>query len=885
MTDLTDRRPSPDALLNLAAQERRGKLKIFLGAAPGVGKTFAMLSAAQRLKAEGKDIVIGLVETHGRTATAALLNGLEVLPRRSVSYRGQNLMEFDIDGALARKPELIIIDELAHTNAPDSRHPKRYQDIEELVDSGLSVWTALNIQHVESLADVVASITGVKVREVVPDTVIENADDVVVVDITPDELIQRLREGKVYLPDNARRASESFLKPSNLMALRELALRKTAQRVDDQMVDILQQQAIQGPWPSAERLLVCVGGDELSEQVVRTAARIANGLNASWLAVHLTRSGGENLELAESRRVDDVLALATRLGAETTRLSANDLSSEVLRFARNQNITQIVIGRSPVSLLKRILGLSLPDDIISQAQGIGIHLVTLPAKNHHPPKWKWPQIEFTGLVSSPAAVAVATLVALVAQHFLKLPNISIIYLTAVLFCAVLSGTWSAVAAAFLSFLAYNFFFIAPTYSFTVASPHELLALSMFLLAAVLTGSLAGRVREQKFAALGRVKQIQTLFDVSRKLSATPAVEDIAWIVATQAAASVKGESIVLLKRGDDIEIASGMPPEDTLGAADWAAARWTMQRNEAAGWATNTLPNANFQFRPLRTATGNVGIVGVRSKDARLSQAEEQIIDALLDQAAVAIERTFMSGEAAKARTVAEQEKLRSALLSSVSHDLRTPLSSILGSVTTLRTLGPKLSLKVRDDLLENIEEETTRLSRFVSDLLDMTRLEAGAVEARRERFDVMDVTGSAARRARVAWPERNIDINSAEQHPHLLGDPVLFEQLIFNLLENAHRYSSAGTPTKVTVRSTNTSAEVAVEDQGMGIPASELERIFEKFHRIKEGDGRPPGTGLGLAICRAIASSMNGTIIAESPGPTGRGSRFVVTLPLSSPA
>ncbi len=376
MSNAREKRPSPEALLELAERERRGKLKVFLGASPGVGKTYAMLSGAQRLRGEGRDVVIGIVETHGRAETAVLLEGLEVLPRKATSYRGRTLLEFDIDGALKRRPSLIVVDELAHTNVPDSRHPKRYQDVEELLRAGIDVWTAMNIQHVESLTDVVSTITGVKVRELVPDTVIEKADDVVVVDITPDELIQRLKEGKVYLPENARRAEQNFLKPGNLTALRELALRRTAERVDDQMVSFLRQNAIEGPWPTAERILVCVGADSQSEAVVRIAARLATGLNASWIAVHLAVPGSEPHDAGSLKRIDDALALAQRLGGETTRLSARDLPSEVHRFALRQNITLIVIGRSRSGWLKRLLRRSLSDEIVRQARGIGVHVVT-----------------------------------------------------------------------------------------------------------------------------------------------------------------------------------------------------------------------------------------------------------------------------------------------------------------------------------------------------------------------------------------------------------------------------------------------------------------------------------------------------------------------------
>ncbi|MDP8996688.1 MAG: DUF4118 domain-containing protein, partial [Pseudomonadota bacterium] len=489
MAELDDRRSSANALLELAANEKRGKLKIFIGASPGVGKTYAMLSGAQRLHKEGKDVIVGVVETHGRSETTALLDGLEVLPRKAISYRGHALMEFDLDAALIRKPNLIIVDELAHTNAPESRHPKRYQDVDELLAAGINVWTALNIQHIESLSDVVATITNVKVRELVPDTVIENAADVVLVDITPDELIQRLNEGKVYLPDNARRAADNFLQVGNLTALRELALRRTAQRVDDQMVDYLRQRSIEGPWPSADRILVCVGGDEYSEVVVRQAARIAGALNATWVAVHASKANDAIPNEEKLRRLDANLELAARLGAEVSRLSATDLPTELLAYAKRENITQIIIGRSKSGFLKQTRHRSLSDELMQQAQGVSIHVMTTAKSQPVSTRFRFPKFSIGNLVSAPLTVAVAVLVGMVASHFLKLPNLSMIFLAAVLFCAITYGRWSGVIAAGLSFLAYNFFFIDPLYTFTVASPHELLALIIFLLVAVFTGGL------------------------------------------------------------------------------------------------------------------------------------------------------------------------------------------------------------------------------------------------------------------------------------------------------------------------------------------------------------------------------------------------------------
>lgn len=876
-----DLRPSPDALLKLAEREARGKLKVFLGASPGVGKTFAMLSGAKRLKAEGRDVVVGLVETHGRADTAALLDGLEVLPRRPVAYKDRTLMEFDVDAALARRPELIVVDELAHSNAPDSRHPKRFQDVEELLNAGIDVWTALNVQHVESLSDVVAGITGITIREVVPDTVIEKADDVVVVDITPDELLQRLKDGKVYLPDNARRAADNFFKPGNLTALRELALRRTADRVDDEMVTYLRQNAIEGPWPTAERILVCVGPDAQSQTVVRVASRLASGLNAGWVAAHLDQISRGGSDPEAMKRVDEALKLASRLGADVSRLSARDLPSEVLRYARRENITQIVLGRSRASWLRRLLGRSLSDEITRQAEGIAIHIVTPPKGKASPFRWPRPAVAVVELVAAFAAVTLATGLGLYALNWLKAPAISMFFLAAVLLCANRFGTGSAIVAAGLSFLAYNFFFIDPTYTLTVASPHELLALTVFLLVAVVTGSLSGRVREQSDAAGRRIFQTQMLFDFSRKLSATATLDDVLWAVASQTASAIKGETIVLLAENGELSIKAAFPPEDSMGASEWTAARWSLNHREAAGLRTTTLPNAHFTFRPLMTPRGVVGVIGLRPGTGGLSAEDERVIEALIDQTTVAIERTLLVGDAARAEATAESERLRSALLSSISHDLRTPLATILGSVTSLRSLGARMPKESQGELLSAIEEETRRMSRFVTNLLDMTRLEAPNLEIKRDWVDLGDVIRAAAGRARSAWSERPLELVIPASLPLVHADSGLLEQVVFNLLDNANKYSDSGSRTQVAVAQRGNEVVLDVSDEGQGIPPEHLERVFDKFYRVKQDDGRGPGVGLGLAICRGIVTALGGTIAAASPIAGGKGTRITVRLPV----
>ena len=882
--DIRAGRPSPEALLKLVANENRGKLKVFLGAAPGVGKTYSMLAAAQRLKGEGVDVVIGLVETHGRAETAALLDGLDVLPRKPTPYRNRTLMEFDLDAALTRKPELLVVDELAHSNPPDSRHPKRYQDVEDLLAAGINVWTAVNIQHLESLSDVVSRITGVRVRETIPDTVIENADEVMVVDITPGELIKRLKEGKVYLPENARRAIDKFFRPSNLTALRELALRRTADQVDDEMLSLLRQNAIEGPWPTSERLMVLVGGDAFSEIVVREAARLATALKANWVAVHLGPASEASTLIDEQARIDEAMRLAERLGADVVRLDGRDRVGQILHYAKKENITQVLCGRSARAGIARLFRRSLTEELLRRARDISVHVVTGPAEPH---RFVWPILPkldqlTSGFLLAGGSVAISVLVGELLVQWLSLPNVSMVFLTAVLSCAVVYGRTSAIAAALLSFLAYNFFFIEPIYTFTVAQPHELLALLMFLLVAVLTGGLAGRVREQSIATERRATAIGALYDFSRKLSAAPKLDDVLWAVSVQTASAVNGASIILLPDGDTLGIKSGFPPEDTLGPGEWAAARRTWRFGEVTGWRSQTLPNAQFQFHPLKTPRGTIGVIGLQPQDARTAfpTATERALAALIDQSAIAIERTQLVDETLKAQALADSERLRSALLSSLSHDLRTPLASILGSVTSLRTFRKELTEGDRDDLMAAIEEEARRLSRFVSNLLDMTRLEAGAVEVKRDWVEVGDAIRAAAERGRKSFPNREIAITAEPQLPAVRGDAALLEQLIFNLLDNANKYSPSDRPIALHARRDSDTIVITVRDQGDGIPREDLERVFEKFYRGKQGDGRAAGTGLGLAICRGIVTAMGGTIGAESPVKDGRGTRLIVILP-----
>jgi len=883
-----DRRPDPDALLALSDKEGKGKLRVFLGAAPGVGKTYAMLARAQTAKAEGVDIVIGLAETHGRAETQALLTGLETLARRTCNYRGRIIEEFDIDAALARKPQVILVDELAHTNAPDSRHPKRWQDIEELLDAGIDVWTTLNVQHLESLADVVSRVTGVGVRETVPDRVLQNASDVILVDITPEELLQRLKEGKVYVPETARRATQNFFTPRNLTALRELALRRTAERVDDQMVDFLRQGAIEGPWATAERLLVCVGRDANSEAVVRAGARLATALNATWIALYVERAGQEEQSAEVVRHVDQSLRLAERLGAEVARVSGDDLVTETLRFARRENITQIVLGRSRARPFSRLLRRSLTDEILRRSTDIAVHVVVQEDSGlaiARGPKLPSLSETSTGVAGAVAAVAATLPVGYALDRWLGLTNPSAIFLLPVVLCAARFGMWSAILAAVLSFLACDFFFFDPRYEMTISQPQEFLSLLVALIVAVITGMLASKMRDYARNMRQRSQAVQSLFEFSRKLSTITTVDDIIWVSALQILKVGEASCVVLLIPEDGgLRAAASWPPVDQLDPGELAAARWALEKNEPAGWRTDTLPNVRFQFRPLATARGVVAVCGIEPKapEEPLSAAAESTISSLIEQTALAIDRSMLVGESVKAAALEENEKLRAILLSALSHDLRTPLTSITGAVTSLRELGEKLPLEARDDLLLSIEEEAGRLSRFIANLLDMSRIESGALAPSSELVDVAEVIRSVLARSKKAFPAMDTSSSIAPDLPPIRADANLLGQVLFNLIDNAHKY---GGPTGAIIhaRPEGSDVVVTVTDEGPGVKTADLERIFEKFYRSGRVDGRKAGTGLGLSICRGLVNAMGGTIVAQSPAVRRRGTRMIMRFPAAS--
>jgi two-component system sensor histidine kinase KdpD len=867
-------RPSPEALLAAAKQEGRGRLKIFLGAAPGVGKTYEMLLAAQARRRDGADVVVGVVETHGRRETEALLEGLEVIARQQVEYKGHLLAEMDLDAILKRRPQLVLVDELAHTNAPGNRHPKRYLDVEELIAAGMDVFTTLNIQHVESLNDIVARITRIRVRETVPDSILDQADDIEVVDLSPEDLIKRLREGKVYVPQQAERAIRHYFSQGNLTALRELALRRTAQRVDEQLLSHMRTHAIPGPWAAGERVLVCVSEAPSTAGLIRYSRRVAERLQVPWTAIYVETARTQRLSDAERDRIADFLRLAERLGASTITIPGRNIAEEVIAYATANNITQIVIGKSSRSRWFEMIHGSVVHELVRKTGQISVHVISADESETVPPKSvqtrpKVEPIDIKAYFGSAGAVAVALGIGLLIQQFIAVQGISLVFLTAVLASAAVWGLWPSLFACFLSVLAYNFFFLPPLYTLTVADPENVVVLFFFLVVAVIVSNLTAGTRRQMLTARLRAKITAELYAFSRKVAGIGALDDLLWATAYQITSMLNIRTVLLMpvKDGEGLEVASGYPPEDRLDDADMAAARWTWEHNRAAGRGADTLPGAKRLFLPLRTGSGPVGVLGI-DRDAPgplLTPDERRLLDALCDQAAVAIERISLAKGLDEARVLAETERLRAALLTSISHDLRTPLASILGTVSSLRSFPEKYGAAERGELLTTLQEEAERLNRFVSNLLDMTRLESGAIELKLELIDVAEIVGSALQRAGNVLAGHHVEVDIGPHLPMLRLDAVLFEQVLFNLLDNAAKYSPAGG--RIDIRATRDGelVELEVVDEGPGIPPADLERIFDKFYRVQAQDRRRAGTGLGLAICRGFVEALGGWIVARN--------------------
>ena len=888
-----DQRPSPDALLKAARREERrlGKLKIFMGAAPGVGKTYEMLQQARARKKDGYDIVVGVVETHGRKETEALLDGLEIVPRRRFEYKGQGLEEMDLDAIIARRPQIVLVDELAHTNATGSRHPKRYLDVEELLNRGINVYTTVNIQHIESLNDVVAQITGVRVRETVPDSILDRADAIELVDITPDDLIQRLREGKVYVPKQAERALEHFFSPANLTALRELALRRTAERVDEQLLMEMQARAISGPWPAGDRLLVCVSEDPRAAGLVRYTKRLADRLHAPWTALYVETKRSLQLTEEERDRVADTLRLAQALGGEQVTIPGGDrrIADDVIAFAQANNITQVIVGKSTRSRWFELLNGSVVRDLSRGCGNISLHIIAgeeiagepLPKKTVRTaerPEPFDPKPYIFALLGVGAAVGVSELL----WPWIGVQNTDLVFLTAIVAIAVRFGLWPSLLASVASALCYNFFFTEPYYTFSIADPRNVIAVVFFTIVAIVVSNVAARARTLAVTAMARARTTESLYVFSRKLAGVGTLDDLLWATAYQTALMLKVRVVLLLPDKGSIAVKAGYPPEDVLDKADLAAANWAWEHDRPAGRGSDTLPGAKRLFLPMRTGRGAIGVVGIDSDKPGplLTPDQRRLLDALIDQAALAIERVHLVDDLDQAKRRVEADRLRAALLTSISHDLKTPLAAIVGAAGALKDLSPQLDDKAKADLVATILDESERLNRFIANLLDMTKLEAGSIKPNMARHDVGEIVGSVLERARKILARHTVEIEIAGGLPMLELDPVLFEQVLFNLLDNAAKYAPPETTIRIESWQEGETVKLEVIDEGTGIPPEEVELVFEKFHRASKGDQVRAGTGLGLAISRGFIEAMGGTIDAANRSDRS-GAVFTINLPV----
>lgn len=878
-------RPDPDALLRRvqedAVRAKRGKLKIFFGFAPGVGKTYRMLQVARDLVTEQLlDVVVGVVEDHRRVETARLVLGLELLPRRKILYRHHMFDEFDLDAALARRPKLLLVDELAHTNVPGSRHPKRFQDVEELLDAGIDVLTTMNVQHVESLNDIIAQITRVQVRETVPDSVLDRADAIELVDIAPEELLERLKEGKVYLPDQAKRAAAHFFQRGNLLALRELALRRTAQHVDEDVLEYREAHGVAVPWPSGERILVCVGPAPSSDRLIRAAARMAAGLRCPWIASYVECTAARPINGTAVLQLEGHLRVAETLGATVTRLSGPSVSEALLDYARKCNVTRLIIGKpTHPRLLDRVRG-SLLDEVVRGSGEIDIHVISgdqandTPLLSHVRPRWHAPRRHY---VAATLLVATTLGIALAIRAYGDLPDLEMLFLLAVMISAVWFGRGPSIFTAALGVASYDFFFVAPLHTFSVADRRYLLTFGMMFAVSYALSELAGRLRRQQQDAQRREERTALLYAFTRELASTDVPTQIAAIAARYAADIFSARAVVLgASPAGELEVLRTFPENMELDVKDLGVAKWSDEHATLAGMGTDTLPGADVLCAPLRVGQSRLGVLALMPRDkAELGADQRGFLDVLCRQVAVALERARLSEEAKQSALRAKTEEMRSSLLSAVSHDLRTPLASITGAATSLRD-DPHLTVEVQKDLVESIVDQAERLERLVANLLDMTRLESGGLELKRDWVPLDEMVGSALTRLEKQLEDRDVRVSIPPDVPLMRVDPVLFEQVFVNLLGNAVKYTPKASPLEIIARRQSDGMVVEVRDHGPGLPAGSETHVFEKFFRGPQA--ATTGAGLGLAICKGIVDAHGGNLRAENR--VDGGATFHIFLP-----
>jgi two-component system sensor histidine kinase KdpD len=882
---MSDRRPDPDLLLaqvrDAEARAKRGKLKVFFGANPGVGKTFAMLEEARVKRAEGVDVAVGIVETHRRAETEALLTGLELLPRISLEYRGVVLHEFDLDAALTRHPTILLVDELAHTNAPGSRHARRWQDVEELLGAGISVYTTLNVQHLESLNDVVAQITGIQVRETVPDAVLDAADEVELADLTPDDLLRRLEQGKVYFPEQAERARAEFFRKGNLIALRELALRRVAERVDAQMRGYMREQGIREIWPAGDRLLVSIGPNPASARLIRAGHRMASRLDCEWVVVYV-ENPAISLSTADREALGENLRLAEELQARVATLQGRDTAEEILAYAREHNVTRIIVGKPTHPRWRDKVRGSLLDKLVRGSGDVDVYVISGEVEGDVPrrppsPSRVSPLKEY---LWAALVVTLCTLAGWAAFRHFTVTDIAMIYLLGTVLVASRSGRGPSLAAVVLSIALFDFFFVPPYLTFAVSDLQFLSTFGVMLLISLVISGLTVRVREQANFARERENRTAALYAMSRELSSARDRAHLLEAGARHLSGSFGATVQTFLPDAEGHVV----PPDDQAPAYELddrerGVAQWVYQRGQLAGLGTDTLPAAKALYLPLRASDHTVGVLGVHPADPRRFQepTQRELLEAFTNQLALALERVTLERQTRRNQVEIEAERLRTALLSSLSHDMRTPLASITGSASSLlqdRTLREE----VRRDLLQTILEEAKRMNRLIGNLLDMIRVETQTLVVQKEWQPLEEPIGVALIRTDEVLQGRDVQVTLPPDLPLVPLDGLLIEEVLINLLENAAKYTPAGTPINISAKGIDGVVTVDVADRGPGLPPGEEGRIFEKFYR-SVGSPAGGGVGLGLTICRGIVQAHGGRIWAENR--PGGGAVFRFTLPI----
>ncbi len=901
---MNDERPNPDQLLARVerdnAKAKRGRLKIFFGAAAGVGKSYAMLMAARERRTENLDVVVGLVETHGRKETQLLLEGLEVLPTRQINYKGTVLHEFDIDAALKRRPAIILVDELAHTNVPCSRHPKRWQDIHELLEAGIDVYTALNVQHLESLNDEIGEIAGIRVWETVPDTIFESANEIELIDLPPDELLLRLKEGKVYIPQQAQQAIQHFFRKGNLIALRELALRQTASRVDAQMLNYRDDHSIREVWQVNERILVCIGPNALAERLVRAGKRFATSLRAEWIVAYVETPALQRLSAEKRDAVLRILRLAEQLGAETVTLSSPEMSEAIIKFAHERNVNKIVVGKPSRRGWKRWLLGSVVDVLISHAHNVNIYLLgspqtkdtevnlfrksSLPGLRQRTETKK--KNHYLGYIWAVLVTLFSAFIAYLMVGRLELANLVMVFLLGVVLVATRFGRGPSVLASILGVGIFDFLFVPPYFSFSVSDSQYLITLITMLVVGVVISNSMVNVHSQAKVAAHRERRAAVLYAMSRELARSQSEEEIVRTAVRHLHSEFSSRNVILFTDSNGrIAYPKQKSIAESLHGADLSVAQWVYDHNEMAGQGTNTLPGAEAIYFPIYGEDKVLGVLALLPVNLRRVFLPEQqkLLETFLRQIGQAVTRIRLAEQAKTTQMQMEAERLRNSLLSAISHDLRTPLATIIGSASTLLEGEGHLQTQDKLDLSRVIVDEAERMSNLINNILDMARLDAGVVELNRQWHPLEEIIGTVLTRLHKHLADRPVRVTLPEGIPMVFADAVMIEQVLINLLENAIRYTPQGSELEITADISDHAVEIAVADRGPGIPQGREEHLFEKFYQARH-EAAQSGVGLGLAICRAIIEAHGGRINAQNRLDGGAVFTFVLPIELSPP-